>query len=222
MPHPNPDFELVIGSRHVSSWSLRPWLLMRELGIPFEERLLDLAAPDWQAQVRPWSPSGRVPVLRIYGQPVWESLAIMETLAEYFPDRGVWPVGFAARQRARALASEVHAGFANVRREFSLDLRGVEPVQPSAAAQAELDRLFDAWRSARAEFGGSGGPFLFGAFCAADAMFAPFALRLQGYRVPVPADVAAYYQALLALPGVQEWVRLAEQDLTEPASATPA
>jgi glutathione S-transferase len=197
--------EIVIGDKRKSSWSLRPWLALRHTGAPFTETVVRLDRPTTKAEILARSPSGRVPALRDGDVLVWESLAICEHLAERFPEAHLWPVDPAARAHARAISCEMHAGFADVRREMPMDLcRAPEPVALSGAARAQVARILSIWTETRARFG-AGGPLLFGAFTVADAMYAPVATRFRSYGVPVDGDARAYADALLALAAMTEW-----------------
>lgn len=203
------DALLVIGSPRYSSWSLRPWLLMRQLGIPFRHETIELYRPDTRARILAHSPAAKVPVLKADGLVVWESLAIVERLAERHPEHGVWPADQAARALARSLAAEMHAGFGALRQEFPMDLVGAERGRtPTPEAVADIARVAAAWSEARRRFG-AGGPFLFGAFSAADAMFAPVAVRLVTYGLPLDDAARAYAEAVWTLPAMDEWRRLA-------------
>lgn len=197
--------KLVIGNKRYSSWSLRPWMLMRHFGIAFEEIPVPLDTPEFKPTVLKYSPSGKVPCLVDGDIHVHETLAIVEYLAELFPEKAIWPGDRAARALARALSSEMHAGFQglrnacpmNLRRHFAWKDRG-------PAAALDVARIVAAWSDARARFG-AGGPFLFGAFSAADAMFAPVVTRLDTYAWPVAADTRAYMDAVLADPAFRAW-----------------
>ena len=209
------DLELVIGNKNRSSWSMRPWVLLTHLGVPFRETLLRYhpPSPEWLARMPLISPSGRVPVLLIDGQSVWESLSIMEAIAELVPPGGVWPEDAAARRVARSLAAEMHAGFTALRTHCTMDIaRRAAPAPLADGVAADLERLALAWRDARARFS-AGGPFLFGGFTAADAMFAPVATRVRTYGVDLPADARAYVDALLAQRAVAAWVAGAEAEI---------
>jgi len=199
--------KLVIGNKNYSSWSLRPWIAMKALGIPFEEILIPfgspLGNPDFKERLAPYTPAGKVPVLIDGDTHVWETLAILEYLAERFPEHQLWPSNMQARAAARALASEMHAGFSALRGECPMNLR--RPIKPralSAAAQADVARIESMWQQARAR---SGGPFLFGRFCAADAMYAPVVTRLDTYGVAVSREARDYIDAVMALPAFAEW-----------------
>jgi glutathione S-transferase len=202
--------QLIIGNKNYSSWSLRPWLAMKVAGISFEETLISLDASDFKAQVRALSSAGKVPVL-IDGQTrVWESIAILEYLAEKFPR--LWPAQERARAHARAIAAEMHAGFLPLRRHLPMNVR--RPVKQRALDQeaaADAARIDAVWNECRAQFG-SDGPFLYGAFCAADAMYAPVVWRFHTYTVEVSATARAYMDAVIALPASREWREAARRE----------
>jgi glutathione S-transferase len=199
--------QLVIGNKNYSSWSFRPWIAMKTFGIPFEEILIPFGAPlgnpDFKQRLAAYTPAGLVPVLIDGDVHVWETLAIMEYLAETFPEKHLWPADKTARAAARGLSSEMHAGFIALRGECPMNLR--RPVQTRAlseAAQANAKRVETIWTDARAK---SGGPFLFGAFSAADAMYAPMVARCFTYGVAMNSDARAYMDAMMALPAWAEW-----------------
>jgi glutathione S-transferase len=195
--------QLIIGNKNYSSWSLRPWLALKVAGIAFEETVISLEAPDFKARVSALSGAGRVPVLIDGDVRVWESLAILEYLAEKFPAAGLWPKEAGARAQARAIASEMHAGFLPLRRHLPMNV--ARPVKPRAlddSAAADVARIDAIWSECRAKFGG---PFLFGPFGAADAMYAPVVWRFHTYAVEVSAAARAYMRAIMALPAWGEW-----------------
>jgi glutathione S-transferase len=197
--------KLVIGNKAYSSWSFRPWILMRVLGLPFEEDLVPLYREGSAERIRAASPGGKVPVLIDGDIVVWESLAIIDYLAERFPEKGVWPKDGATRAHARSLASEMHAGFAALRSRCPMNTRRApKPLALGAEAEANVARIAAAWSEARSRFG-AGGHFLYGAFSAADAMYAPVVSRFHSYAVDVPPDVRTYMHAVMALPAWQEW-----------------
>jgi len=196
---------LVIGNKNYSSWSLRPWIAMRNAGIAFEERLVSLDDVDFKKTVHAISPAGKVPALADDGVHVWESLAILEYLAEKFPAAGLWPSAPAARAHARAIASEIHGGFAALRRECPMNLwRPIKRHALSPEAQTNVERIDAIWTDCRTRFG-QGGPFLFGTFGAADAMYAPVVSRFETYAVDVGAASRAYMAAVTALAAFVEW-----------------
>jgi glutathione S-transferase len=199
--------KLVIGNKNYSSWSFRPWIAMKVLGIPFEEILIPfgspLGNPDFRQRLSEYTPAGLVPVLADGDTHVWETLAIMEYLSDKFPDKGVWPADMKLRTQARVLASEMHAGFGALRSECPVNWR--RPIHErtlSAAAQANVKRVDAMWSECRAKHGG---PFLFGKFCAADAMYAPMVARLNIYGQKVSREALAYMETMMALPAWAEW-----------------
>lgn len=202
---------LVIGNKNYSSWSMRPWVLLQQAGIPFTEILLKFHSTDWDRDIARLSPSHLVPVLWD-GSPgeasstcVWESLAIAEYLAERFPGRTIWPADRRARAQARAISAEMHAGFRNLRNAMPMNIRSQHPgkgYNPEVAR--DIARIELLWRDARARFG-EGGPFLFGEFSAADAMYAPVVMRFQTYHPPLAADTKAYCDAICATAAVTAW-----------------
>ena len=201
---------LVVGSKHLSSWSLRPYLVLKQVGVPFEEVVIELQQPTTAEQIKRWSPSGKVPVLMHDGITVWDSLAIAEYLHETFPQAGLWPSSPALRAHARSIAAEMHSGFAALRGELPMNLRRVaEPKAVSPLAQTEIDRVQAIWRQCRAAYG-SAGPFLFGAFSIADAMFAPVVTRFRSYAIPVDAESASYAEAVATWPALVEWTAAAQ------------
>ena len=193
---------LVIGNKNYSSWSLRPWLAMKVLGIAFDEKRIALDRPGTKAEILRHSPAGKVPCLVDGGLAVWDSLAILEYLAERRPE--LWPADAAARARARSISAEMHAGFANLRNHMSLNVRKRYPGRGRTPEVLEEIKRIDAiWAEAK-------GPFLFGAFSAADAMYAPVVLRFRTYEVRV--SNRAYPEAVLALPAMREWIEAAERE----------
>lgn len=192
---------LFIGNKAYSSWSMRPWVLLRALGIPFEEQVTPLYVEGSREILLKQAPSGKVPVLRDGGLAIWDSLAIVEYLAEKFPDAGVWPQNAAERARARSLCAEMHSGFQGLRQQCPTNFRRERrsaPLEIGAAAQADLARIEQI-------FGAAKGPFLFGDFSAADAFFAPVVFRLDTYALPLAAPTRAYCDAILAHPAVSAW-----------------
>ena len=197
--------KLIIGNKNYSSWSMRPWIGMAVAGIPFEETVISLDAKDFKATVGPVSGTGKVPVLIDGNVRVWESLAILEYVAEKFPEAGLWPKDAAARAHARAIASEMHAGFLPLRRHLPMNMaRKVIKRELTPEAEANLRRIEAMWVDCRKRFG-AGGPFLFGRFGAADAMYAPVVSRFATYAAGVSAETKAYMQAVMALPAWQDW-----------------
>ena len=197
--------KLIIGNKNYSSWSMRPWIAMKVAGIAFEETVISLNAPDFKAQVGAVSGTGKVPVLIDGAVQVWESLAILEYLAEKFPAAGIWPADAAARAHARTIANEMHAGFLPLRRLLPMNMwRPVIKRELTPEAAANVQRIEAIWSDCRSRFG-QGGPFLFGRFGAADAMYAPVVARLHTYAVDVGGGTRAYMNAVMALPVWREW-----------------
>ena len=196
---------LIIGNKNYSSWSMRPWLAMKVAGIAFDEVVISLNAPDFKERVSKISGTGKVPALGDNGIHIWESLAILEYLDERFPAARLWPADPAARARARAISSEMHAGFVPLRRACPMNMwRPVKRRELDEEAVANVRRIEMLWRECRERYG-AGGPFLFGLFCAADAMYAPMVARFQTYDVEVDAATRAYMAAVMALPAWAEW-----------------
>jgi len=194
---------LVIGNYNYSSWSLRAWLALKVFGFDFDEQRIPLYGPGVKEQILRHSPAGKVPVLVDGAAVVWDSLAIMEYLAE--KNARVWPADAAQRARARSICAEMHAGFASLRTHMSMNVRRRYPGKGRTPEVLEEIRRIDAiWSEAR-------GPFLFGPFSAADAMYAPVVLRFRTYGVEVSNP--AYMQAVLALPAMQQWIAAAEREV---------
>ena len=198
--------KLIISNKPYSPWPFRVWLLMRELGLPFEEQLVDLGAPGKAERLKAVSPSARLPVLVDGGITAWDSMSIIEYLHERFPDVGVWPADREARAHARSVAAEMHSGFAALRSRLIMNTRR-EPraVEMAPPVLAEIERITTIWRETRERFGGDG-PFLYRRFCAADAVYAPIVNRFHGYDVSVPGTSRAYMNAVQELPGYKRWV----------------
>jgi len=200
------DLALVIGNKNYSSWSLRPWLLLTQAGIPFREIRVSLYTEGSRAEIRKYSPSGKVPALLDDGVTVWESLAICEYLADKFPEKQFWPSDRAARAEARCVATEMHAGFAALRQHMSMNCRKHLPGKGrTPEVLKDIARISRLWNDCRARFG-AGGPFLFGKFSIADAMYAPVALRFVTYDVELDPVSAAYVKTIAALPAIRQWV----------------
>jgi glutathione S-transferase len=218
------SMQLFIGNKNYSSWSMRPWVLLRQAEIPFAEVMLrfDAFTPDskFKTDLARYSPAGRVPVLVDDGFAVWDTLAIAEYLAEKYPDRQLWPVERQARARARSVCAEMHAGFGALRSHFPMNIEAALPdvgqrvLREQAPVRADVDRLVQMWSELLVAHGG---PLLFGEFSIADAFFAPVVKRLVSYAVPVPAAIAAYIERVQALPGVLAWSEgaLAEHDFLD-------
>jgi glutathione S-transferase len=196
---------LIIGNKNYSSWSFRPWIALRMAAIPFEEVVIPLYEPGSKECILDFSPAGKVPVLIDGDVRVWESLAIMDYLAERFPQTQLWPKDAAARAHARAIAAEMHSGFAPLRRHCPMNMwRPVKARELPPEVAADVSRIEAIVTECRKRFG-QGGAFLFGAFGAADAMYAPVVSRLHTYGIAVGPVVQAYKQAMMALPGWTEW-----------------
>jgi glutathione S-transferase len=203
---------LVIGNKNYSSWSFRPWIALRMAGIPFEEVVIPLYEPGSKERILSFSPAGKVPVLIDGDVRVWESLAIIDELAERFPQAHLWPKDPAARAHARAIAAEMHAGFAPLRRHCPMNMwRPVKTRELPPEVTADVKRIEAIFTECRERFG-RGGAFLFGAFGAADAMYAPVVSRLHTYDIAVGPVVEAYKQAMMALPAWTEWRAAARQE----------
>ena len=218
------DYILVIGDKNFSSWSLRPWLALKQCRISFDEVCVRLRQPESKAAILKHSPAGKVPVLKAGALLVWDSLAILEFLAEQHPGCGLWPMDANARAEARAVSAEMHAGFPTLRNDMSMDLLARLPAPPySDALRSEITRIVAIWTGARARHGG-GGPFLFGAFSNADAMFAPVATRFRTYGVKLNAfgddgSAQSYADTLFALPAMAEWTEGAEGEMKARAAS---
>ena len=200
------DLTLVIGNKNYSSWSMRPWVLLKQLGIAFDEVKLRFHSAEWDADIQRWSPSRLVPVLWRGEQSVWDSLAIMEAVHEWFPDRGVWPADATARAFARSAACEMHSGFRDLRTHMPMNIRASHPGKGmNPGVQANIERIVALWSEARERFG-RGGAFLFGAFSACDAMYAPVVMRFKTYAVPLDGEAARYCAAMREATGVRAWI----------------
>jgi glutathione S-transferase len=208
-------YKLVIGSKNASSWSLRPWLILKMLGEPFEEVLIPLGKPDSKERIRAVSPSGKVPLLIDGQHKVWDSLAIAEYLADSFPGAHLWPKDPAERALARSVAAEMHSGFVALREHLPMNFaaRGL-PCSDLPAVRADIERIVELWTQLRTRYY-EDGPFLFGQFTIADAMFAPVASRFTTYQVALPPEAAAYRDHLMAMPAMQEWLAASEQELRQ-------
>jgi len=203
---------LVIANKNYSSWSLRAWLLLTELGVPFTEQKWTFGDPDWKARVEALTPAGTVPILIDRGLVVPDSLAIAEYVAEQEPR--VWPEGRDARAVARAVCAEMHAGFSALRTAMPMNIEARLPGRGlNLRVQQDIDRILAIWADTRERFGGEG-PFLFGAFCAADAFYAPVVWRFVTHGIEVPPEAAAYMNAIRGLASMQAWVEeaLAEHE----------
>ncbi len=204
------DITIVLGNKRYSSWSLRPWLALKHTGVDFDEVVIPLYVDGAKEQILKHSPAGKVPILKHGDITVWESLAICDYLAERFPAARLWPEDPAARALARSVAAEMHGGFQALRQNLPMDLsRKVDDPARRAPARADIDRVSALWRDCRRRFGAAGangaGPFLFGGFSVADAMYAPVVGRFRSYSVALDPICAAYAEAITALPAMREW-----------------
>jgi glutathione S-transferase len=206
------SLQLIIGNKNYSSWSFRPWIAMKVAGIPFDEEVISLDAVDFKARVTRISGTGKVPALADGQAQVWESLAILEYLAEKFPNARLWPADPAARAHARAIAAEMHAGFVPLRRLLPMNMwRPVQKRDLTPEVRSSVRRIEAMWTDCRTRYGASG-PFLFGAFGTTDAMYAPVVSRFHTYAVEVNAVARAYMDAVMALPAWGEWRAAALQE----------
>jgi glutathione S-transferase len=210
---------LVIGNKNYSSWSMRPWLAMRASNIAFDEVFIPLYTDNKadKQRILSFTHSGKVPALIDGDVTIWDSLSIIEYVAERFPEAKLWPADRAQRAHARSISAEMHSGFVPLRNECGMNLhRPVCAIALSADARANVARIEEIWIECRERYGKLG-PFLFGAFGAADAMFAPVVHRFRTYAIAVAPQAQAYMDAMMALPAFQEWTRdgLAETLLIE-------
>ena len=202
---------LTIGDKNLSSWSMRPWLALKAAGQPFTEVTIRLDRPDTNARLQRISPSGTVPCLHHGKLVIWDSLAICEYLAESFPAARLWPADAVARARARSIAAEMHSGFAALRANLRMELIARRPGQNRAAGVAEnIARIAEIWRTCVGE---SGGPFLFGPFTIADAMYAPVVGRFATYGVDLEGSCRRYADAVMAWPAYREWLAGAQAEV---------
>jgi glutathione S-transferase len=217
--------KLLIGNKNYSSWSMRPWVLLTQFDIPFEEVMARFdsfeADSTFKSTVKALSPAGKVPILvEDDGFSVWDTLAIAEYVAEKFPAKALWPRDAKRRARARSVCAEMHSGFGAMRNAFGMNIEaalpevGAKVLAEDGAVRADLARMIQLWQEALAE---SGGPYLFGDYSIADAYFAPVVMRLRTYALPVPADVAAYLDRAVAAKGTAAWIRdaLAEKQFLQ-------
>ena len=204
--------KLIVANKAYSSWSQRAWILLAHFKIPFEEVVIPLDLPQTHAQILEHSPNGKVPALIDGPITVWESLSVVEYVAETHPEKAIWPRGKAARAHARSLAAEMHAGFQALRQACPANYRRpVRKIALNAAVEADVARIEAAWAHARTTFG-KAGPFLFGRFSAADAMFAPVVNRFHIYDIPVSRLTREYMSAVMALPAWKAWIADAEAE----------
>ena len=210
------DFTVVIGNKNYSSWSLRGWLMARIANIDFDEIVIPLDRPETQAAIRKHSPSGRLPVLLHRGLAVWDSLAIAEYLNDMKPEAGLWPPSAAARAHARSISAEMHSSFPDLRNSMPMNIRASYPgMGMTTGTRADIERITSLWRDCRKRFAGAfqkDDGFLFGAFGAADAMFAPVVTRFKTYGVTLDTDADAYCTAVLGHPAMKEWIDAAQHE----------
>jgi glutathione S-transferase len=198
--------KLIVANKAYSSWSFRPWILLAHFKIPFEETVIPLDLPETHSLILKHSPSGKCPALQDGAITVWESLAVIEYVAEIYPEKSIWPRGKAARAHARSLAAEMHAGFQALRQHCPTNFRRpVRKIALTEAVEADVARIDAAWTHARKTFG-KAGPFLFGRFSAADAMYAPVVSRFHVYDIAVSRTSRAYMEAVMALPAWKAWI----------------
>lgn len=203
---------LLIGNKNYSSWSLRPWLFLQHHQLDFEERRVALYVPGAKEEILRHSPAGKVPALLVDGRVIWDSLAILEFLNERYPQCNGWPGDMATRAHARSVSAEMHAGFAFLREALSMNCRKVYPARAwPDAVQRDIDRVVAIWTDCRARYAAEG-PFLFGGFSIADAMYAPVVWRFTGFSVALPESAQLYCATMLALPAMQRWRREAEAE----------
>ena len=216
--------QLYIGNKNYSSWSMRPWVLLQQVGIPFEEVMVNFdsfaADSQFKRTIKDINPVGKVPVLVHDGLAIWDTLAIAEYLAEQFPEKHLWPQDRSARARARCICAEMHSGFMGLRSACPMNIEahlpdvGALALRDKPAVRADLERICSLWGGL---LQAHGGPMLFGDFTIADAFFAPVVMRLKTYALPVPLEIAAYIDRVCALPGVKAWIddALAEQNFID-------
>jgi glutathione S-transferase len=213
-------YRLLLGDKNYSSWSLRPWLAMRMFNIPFEEINVDIYNKGTRARILEHSPSGKVPALKTGSLTIWDTMAIIEYLAENHPDLVIWPKDREARAMARVVSAEMHSGFTDLRNEMPMDMTGSKPVdEVSKGVGHDVARITEVWRMCRETYG-SAGDFLFGDFSAADAMFAPVTSRFRTYGVDLSAlgddgTAQAYCDAVLSLPAIEEWTQAGREQMAE-------
>jgi glutathione S-transferase len=206
---------LYIGDKNLSSWSLRPWLILKQAGIPFTEQMIRFGRPETRSEMLRVSPTGLVPCLVDGALAIPDSLAIAEYLAETFPEKQLWPTDKAARAEARAISAEMHSGFSSLRTVWPMNFarRDMRHIQPDAV-RADIARIRAIWTRARELYGG-GGPFLFGRFSIADAMYAPVASRFATYGpVTLPPPAAAWRDHMMTLPAMDEWGEAAAREVS--------
>ncbi len=210
---------LVIGNKNYSSWSLRPWILLKEKGIEFKETKIPLYLQNSREQILKYSPAAKVPVYFYKETPVWDSLAICETIAEIYPEKHCWPQSFDMRAIARSVSFEMHSGFHNIRETLPMNCRTKMKFAPiKSELQAEIDRICDIWKTCRKQ-NPNAGEFLFGEFSIADAMYAPIVIRFDRYGIDVGAVEKQYIKSILSLESTQQWIdeAISEREIIEQA-----
>ena len=213
--------ELVIGNKNYSSWSMRPWVLLRQAQIPFQEVQLKFGEDTSVIGVEKYSPTRKVPVLLVDGEPVWDTLAICETVAELYPGKHLWPQDDQARRVARSVCAEMHSGFQGLRGKMPMNIRGSHPGKGlTPESRRDIERVVALWADCRERFGGAGN-FLFGRFSIPDAFYAPVVMRFQTYEVQVPRVAEAYCEAVRELAAVREWVEAALRETEFVAADEP-
>lgn len=208
------SLKLVIGNKNYSSWSMRPWVLLKQFGIPFEEIMLKFESAEWDTRIASLTPARKVPTLwdgeagATTSIAVWDTMAIAEYIAEKFPQHAIWPADKAARAMARSISAEMHSSFQSLRSNMPMNIRSNHAGKGlNVNVAADIARIEAIWLDARERFGTrTGAPFLFGGFCAADAMFAPVVMRFATYAPPLSAATMAYCKAMTAAPGIAAWI----------------
>jgi glutathione S-transferase len=203
--------KLIIGNKNYSSWSLRAWFLLTEAGIDFEEERIALDTESFASKIARYTPSGRVPVLILDGQPIWDTMAIAETVAERWPEKHLWPANAAVRAHARSISAEMHGGFMFLREAMPMNCRAMGRKVPLPdSLTAEIDRIIEIWSDCHRRYDGE---WLFGDFSVADAMYAPVVLRFRTYGMNLPQSANAYPDRLLRSVAIQEWLAAAESEV---------
>jgi glutathione S-transferase len=212
---------LAIGNKNYSSWSMRPWVLLRQAGIAFEEKQLKFDDSGTVMGIERLSPTRKVPVLIVDGEPVWDSLAICETVAELHPEKQLWPAAPLARRVARSICAEMHSGFQALRGSMGMNIRSRHPGKGmTPQSKKDIERVVEIWTECRRRFG-AGGELLFGRFSIADAFYAPIVTRFETYAVALPPAAQAYCDAVRALPAVREWCEAARRETEFVAADEP-
>ena len=205
--------KLIIGNKNYSSWSLRAWFLLREADIDFDEHRIPLDTDDTARQIAEFSPAGRVPALVLDDITVWDSLAIAETVAERWPEKKLWPEDATARAHARSVSAEMHAGFAELRSRMPMNCRAMgRRVSLPDALTRDIDRVFEIWLDCSRRYGDTG-PWLFGDFSIADAMYAPVVLRFRTYGINLPESARRFADRVLQSEAMQAWLLACETEI---------